>query len=147
MNTRTVSSKTLWITWASLVVLLGLTWFAARFDLGSGNTIIALCIAGAKMLLVLSFFMRVRYSSRLVLIFACAGFIWWMIFISLAMTDYLTRQPVRPYNRPFNQSSTTGSGRMRMKRRGIAKCDVFYAPDMARSGDFEWHDLSNEFIR
>jgi cytochrome c oxidase subunit 4 len=77
-----------------------LTWLAARFDLGVGNTIIALVISGTKMLLVLLFFMQVRYSTRLIWIFACAGFIWWMIFVSLAMTDYLTRQPVTPYNHP-----------------------------------------------
>jgi cytochrome c oxidase subunit 4 len=100
MNTRTVSSKTLWVTWASLLILLGSTWLAARFNLGLGNTIIALLIAGAKMMLVLLFFMQVRYSSRLVWIFACAGFVWWMIFVSLAMTDYLTRQAVAPYNHP-----------------------------------------------
>jgi cytochrome c oxidase subunit 4 len=104
MTTRTVSSKTLWTTWAALLVLLGLTWVAARLQLGVGNTIIALVIAGAKMALVLLFFMQVRYSSRLIWIFACAGFVWWMIFISLAMTDYLTRQAVSPYSRPPTQS-------------------------------------------
>jgi cytochrome c oxidase subunit 4 len=98
MNARTVSSKTLWATWAALIVLLGATWLASRFNLGLGNTIIALVISGTKMMLVILFFMQVRYSSRLIWIFACAGFIWWMIFISLAMTDYFTRQPVIPYN-------------------------------------------------
>jgi cytochrome c oxidase subunit 4 len=98
MNTRSVSSKTLWITWVSLLVLLTLTWSAAQIDLGLGNTVVAMVISGTKMMLVILFFMQVRYSSRLVWIFACAGFIWWMIFISLAMTDYLTRQPVVPYN-------------------------------------------------
>ena len=106
MNTRTVSSKTLWVTWVCLLALLALTWTASRFDLGLGNTLIALCISGAKMLLVILFFMQVRYSSRLIWIFACAGFIWWMIFISLAMTDYLTRQPVIPYNGPAPASSS-----------------------------------------
>jgi len=100
MKPQTVSHKSLCITWAALLCLLGLTWLAARFDLGVGNTIIALVISGTKMLLVLLFFMQVRYSTRLIWIFACAGFIWWMIFVSLAMTDYLTRQPVTPYNHP-----------------------------------------------
>jgi cytochrome c oxidase subunit 4 len=99
MNARTVSRKTLWATWVTLMTLLGLTWLAARFDLGFANTVIALVISGTKMVLVLLFFMQVRYSSRLVLIFACAGFVWWMIFVSLALTDYLTRRPVVPYNR------------------------------------------------
>jgi cytochrome c oxidase subunit 4 len=105
MNERTAGSKTLWTTWAALIVLLSLTWGAARFNLGVGNTIIALVIAGAKMLLVILFFMQVRYSSRLIWIFVCAGFIWWLIFISLTMTDYLTRQPVIPYNRTPTKSA------------------------------------------
>lgn len=97
MNARTVSSKTLWIIWVSLLILLTATWTAAHFDLGLGNTIIAMLISGAKMMLVILFFMQVRYSSRLVWVFVCAGFIWWMIFVSLALTDYLTRRQVLPY--------------------------------------------------
>jgi cytochrome c oxidase subunit 4 len=100
MNTRTVSSGTIWLTWVALIVLLFLTWLASNFNIGVANTIIAIGISGLKMMLVILFFMQVRYNSRLVWIFAAAGFVWWMIFISLAMTDYLTRRPVTPYNRP-----------------------------------------------
>jgi cytochrome c oxidase subunit 4 len=98
MSERTVSRKTLWATWVALLILLGLTCLAAQFDLGLANTVIALVVSGTKMLLVILFFMQVRYSSRLILIFACAGFVWWMIFLSLALTDYLTRRPVVPYD-------------------------------------------------
>jgi cytochrome c oxidase subunit 4 len=99
VNTRAISQNALWKVWAALLALLALTWLAARFDLGLGNTIIALVISGMKMSLVILFFMQVRYSSRLIWVFACAGFVWWMIFISLAMTDYLTRREVIPYQR------------------------------------------------
>ncbi len=99
MSERTTSAKALWMTWASLLALLAATFFAARVDLGLGNTIVALLISGLKMALVILFFMQVRYSSRLVWVFVCAGFVWWMIFISFAMTDYLTRRPVVPYDR------------------------------------------------
>ena len=108
MNHKSVSSKTLWIVWGSLLILLGSTWLASRFDLGLGNTIIAIVISGIKMLLVILFFMQVRYSSRMVWIFACAGLVWWLIFISLAMTDYLTRQPVIPYDRTSNTPLISG---------------------------------------
>jgi cytochrome c oxidase subunit IV len=97
MKTSAASPKLLWMVWISLLVLLAMTWLAAQFNLGLGNTIIALVISGIKMLLVILVFMQVRYSKRLIWVFACAGFIWWLIFISLALTDYLTRQPVRPY--------------------------------------------------
>jgi cytochrome c oxidase subunit 4 len=99
MSAKHASTKILWVIWASLIVLLGLTWLASRFSLGLGNTVAAMLISGMKMMLVILFFMQVRYSTRLVWVFATAGFIWWAIFISLAMTDYLTRQTVIPYNR------------------------------------------------
>jgi cytochrome c oxidase subunit 4 len=98
MNPAPTTKTSLYGTWGCLLVLLGLTWLAARFNLGLGNTIIAIAISGAKMTLVILFFMQVRFSSRLIWIFACAGFVWWLIFISLAMTDYLTRQAVVPYS-------------------------------------------------
>lgn len=99
MNAQAATPKLLWTVWVSLLVLLGATWLAAQFNLGLGNTIIALIISGLKMLLVILFFMQVRYSQRLIWVFACAGFMWWLIFISLALTDYITRQPVKPYER------------------------------------------------
>jgi cytochrome c oxidase subunit 4 len=106
MNARAISQKALWKVWAALLALLTLTWLAAQFDLGLGNTIIALVISGMKMTLVILFFMQVRYSSRLIWVFACAGFVWWMIFVSLAMTDYLTRREVIPYQRQSPGIST-----------------------------------------
>ncbi len=48
-------------------------------------------IAVVKMLLVVLIFMRVRYSVRLVWIFAAAGLFWLFIMVSLTMSDYFTR--------------------------------------------------------
>jgi hypothetical protein len=39
--------------------------------------------------------MHLRHSTRLTWVFASAGFIWLMIMLSLTMTDYLTRTPIR----------------------------------------------------
>ncbi|HEY3855445.1 MAG TPA: cytochrome C oxidase subunit IV family protein [Verrucomicrobiae bacterium] len=109
MNASATSQKSLWKVWAALLTLLALTWLAARFNLGLWNTVIALVISGMKMTLVILFFMQVRYSSRLIWIFACAGFIWWMIFVSLAMTDYLTRREVVPYQRQSPNTPAQGA--------------------------------------
>ena len=86
---------------AALMGLLVLTVFAAFVDmdswtsahgLGSGwNTAIALTIATLKGLLILLFFMHVRYGSRITWAFSAAGFVWLMIMLSLTMTDYLSR--------------------------------------------------------
>ena len=52
---------------------------------------IAIAIALLKMLLILLFFMHVRYSNRLTWIFAGAGFVWLAILIGLTLNDYRTR--------------------------------------------------------
>jgi cytochrome c oxidase subunit 4 len=65
---------------------------ARAHGLGTGwNTIIAITIAIVKALLIVLFFMHVRYSSKLTWAFAAAGFVWLGIMVSLTMTDYLTR--------------------------------------------------------
>jgi cytochrome c oxidase subunit 4 len=50
--------------------------------------------------------MQVRYNSRVVWIFAGAGFVWLLIMISLTMSDYLTRKVVRPYEHGPFQTQT-----------------------------------------
>ena len=67
------------------------SWTKAH-HLGSGwNTAIALSIAVVKGLLVVLFFMHIRYGSRLSWVFAAAGFVWLGIMLTLTMSDYLTR--------------------------------------------------------
>ena len=80
--------------WAALLVLLLLTWALAQVNLGPFNTVVALSIAVAKMLLVLLYFMHVRYSSRLTWVFVAAGFIWFLIMVDLTLSDYLSRGAV-----------------------------------------------------
>ena len=76
------------------VALLGLTLLTvgvAFLDLGSLNTIIALTIAVVKALLVLLFFMHLRYSSSLIWIVWGAGIFWVMLLLTITLSDYLTR--------------------------------------------------------
>ena len=73
------------------MLLLILTWDIAQFNLGPFNIVAALTIAVSKMLLVILFFMHVRYSTRLTWLFVAAGFIWLLIMIELTLGDYLTR--------------------------------------------------------
>jgi cytochrome c oxidase subunit 4 len=44
-----------------------------------------------KAVLILLYFMHVRFSSKLVWIFAVAGFVWLAILIGLTLNDYITR--------------------------------------------------------
>ena len=76
---------------ASLLTLTGLTVFIAYIDLGPLNLAAAISIAMLKTTLVILYFMHVRYSSHLVKVFVCAGFLWFLIMLSITMSDYMTR--------------------------------------------------------
>jgi cytochrome c oxidase subunit 4 len=66
--------------------------FTAQHHLGTGwNTVIALSIASVKAILIVLFFMHIRYGTRLTWPFAAAGFVWLGIMLTLTMTDYLSR--------------------------------------------------------
>jgi cytochrome c oxidase subunit IV len=76
---------------AALLVGTGLTVVVAFFDLGFMNNVVMLTIACAKAILVILFFMHVRWSSRLTWVVAASGFFWLLIMFSITMSDYLTR--------------------------------------------------------
>lgn len=76
----------------ALLCLTALTTGVAFVDLGAElNTIVALAIAVAKALLVVLFFMHVKYSSGLTKIVIVAGFFFLAILVSLTLADELTR--------------------------------------------------------
>ena len=77
---------------AALMVFTAITVAVAYVDLGIFNAYIALTIAAIKTLLVLLYFMHLRYTSRLTWAFAATGFVWLLIIISLTMSDAISRQ-------------------------------------------------------
>jgi len=77
---------------ATLLLLLGLTWGIGYIDLGPFNLIVALTIAIAKALLVVMFFMHIKGSNRLLHLAAGAGLLWLLILLALTFADYTTRQ-------------------------------------------------------
>lgn len=97
MNSTTVSRKSLFGVWLALLVLLLLTWGLAQFDLRPFNVAAALGIAVLKTLLVILFFMHVKYKPRLTWLFVAAGFIWLLIMFDLTLSDYLSRGAVPGY--------------------------------------------------
>ena len=74
-----------------LLVCTYLTWQIAVFDLGALNTVAALTIAVFKAVLVVLFFMHVKYSTRLTWAVVLGSVFWFGILIALTMSDYLTR--------------------------------------------------------
>jgi cytochrome c oxidase subunit 4 len=87
-----VPSKGLYYSvFIALIVGTGLTVAAAEVDLGALNNIVMLAIACTKALLVILFFMHVRWGTRLTWVVVASGFFWLLILFGLGMTDYLSR--------------------------------------------------------
>ena len=87
-----------WKVIGTLMVLLIITLGAAAVDfsqispsLASLNIIIAMTIAVVKAVLIILYFMHVRFSSKLVWLFAGAAFYWVVILFALTLTDYMSR--------------------------------------------------------
>lgn len=82
----------------ALMALLVLTVVAAFVDLdkrfhgGYWNMSLAVLIALIKGVLIVLFFMHVKYASRVTWAFAGAAFVWLGILLTLTMTDYASRQ-------------------------------------------------------
>jgi cytochrome c oxidase subunit 4 len=91
MSQHIVSRQHYYRVFAALLGLTLLTVGIAFLDLGPLNTIIALAIAIGKALLVILFFMHLRYSSHLTWIFAGAGALWLVHLLLFTLIDYLTR--------------------------------------------------------
>jgi cytochrome c oxidase subunit IV len=103
MSTHVVPVKTYLGIFVALLVLTALTTGAAFIDFGDVhtgirlvdviplNTVVALAIAVVKMLLVILFFMHVKYSSGLTKIVVMAGFLFLAILVSFTLADELSR--------------------------------------------------------
>jgi cytochrome c oxidase subunit 4 len=79
------------LVFLALLALLALTVAVAYLDLGIWSTVLAILIASTKALLVILYFMHVRYSDHLTWLYAAVGFIWLGILIVLTLSDYFTR--------------------------------------------------------
>ncbi len=91
MSTHVVPLKIYVAIFVALMVLTGVTVAVAYLDLGVFNTVVALSIAVFKGLLVVLYFMHVRYSSKLTWVFVAAGFFWFLILVAFTFADYDTR--------------------------------------------------------
>lgn len=97
MSEHVTSRKVYFAVFGALMVLTAATVIVANFDLGWANDVVALTIAVTKALLVLWFFMHLRYSTRVTMLTALAGFFWLAILIFLTLNDYMTRETLFPY--------------------------------------------------
>jgi cytochrome c oxidase subunit IV len=98
MSEHVTHKRTYFAIWATLLALTYLTVAVSRMDLGRLNTIAALTIAVSKALLVVLFFMHIRYSTRLTRLVVVGGFLWLALLIGLTMADIVSRAwiPIPP---------------------------------------------------
>ena len=91
MPGETVQSKTYFKVFGALMGLLVLTVGANFVNMGPFNIVVALLISMAKGLLIILFFMEVRYSHPIVWLFAGASFLWLLLLLIFTMSDYASR--------------------------------------------------------
>ena len=103
MSGHIVSRRIYYGIFGALMGLTWLTYWVAFQDVDvhlwgvhiALNPVIALAIATAKAMLVVLFFMHVRYSSKLTRMTVLAGFFWLGILLVMTMGDYVSRDWIK----------------------------------------------------
>lgn len=90
-HSEVTPKRTYIFVYVALLLLLGATIGAAYIDLGVWNSVVAVTIAVVKAVLVILFFMHVKYSGDLIRLYVLAGFFWLALLVGLTLADYLTR--------------------------------------------------------
>ena len=86
-----IPSSVYMAVFVALLVGTAVTTAVAFIDLGAYNTVVALVIAFTKMLLVILFFMHVKYQKGLTRIAIICAFFWLGIMITFTLSDEMTR--------------------------------------------------------
>jgi cytochrome c oxidase subunit 4 len=83
--------------YVALMALMALTTGLAFVDLAAWSATVAMAIAGAKAVLVILWFMHVRYGTKMTWVFAGVGFYFVGILFFLTLNDVLTRSWLSPF--------------------------------------------------
>ena len=79
------------MVFATLLFFTILTIYAADWDMGLFNPIVALAIATVKAMVVVLFFMHVKYQSNLIKLAIGSGFFAFLVLMAMSLTDYISR--------------------------------------------------------
>src|SRR5262245_58228943 len=91
MSEHIIPRKVYFTVFGALMVLLAATVGVAYIPLGELNVVAAMTIGVTKAVLIILYFMHVRYSFRLSWVWVGAGFFWLVIMFALTFSDYFTR--------------------------------------------------------
>lgn len=94
MSSHIVEKRVYYRIFFALMVLLVLTVLASYIQHPVLGIVAAITIAVVKAVLILLYFMHVRYSSPLLQIFAAAGFLWLLLLFAFVASDYITRASI-----------------------------------------------------
>jgi cytochrome c oxidase subunit 4 len=86
-----VSPATYVVIFLALLLGTAATVAVSYIDLGVWNPVLALAIASTKMILVVLFFMHVKYSPKLTKLTVASGAFIFLVLISMTLTDYMSR--------------------------------------------------------
>lgn len=86
-----VGPMTYIIIFGTLLTFTGITVGAAFINLGILNPVVALAIASAKAVIVILFFMHVKYQSNLIKMTVGAGFFTFLALVTMTLSDYMSR--------------------------------------------------------
>jgi cytochrome c oxidase subunit 4 len=86
-----ITPRTYGIVFITLLIFTAITVKAAFVNLGILNPIIALGIACTKGVIVILFFMHVKYQSKLVKLTVASGFFTFLVLITMTLSDYISR--------------------------------------------------------
>ncbi len=91
MQEPNLSAKTYVIAYLAMLCLLGLNIGISFFNLGWGNMLIALVLGGMEAAVLVGVLMQGLYEKPMIHIVMGGAALWFLILISLTMTDYITR--------------------------------------------------------
>jgi cytochrome c oxidase subunit 4 len=86
-----VSPKVYVVILFALLVGTAATVWASFIDLGAWSPVVALFIATTKAMLVVLFFMGVKYSTKLTKLAVISGIFLFLGLISMTLADYMSR--------------------------------------------------------
>ena len=79
------------VVFGTLLVGTAITVGAAYLNMGAFNPVVAMGIACTKAVIVILFFMHVKYQSRLIKMTVGAGFFTFIVLITMTLSDYMSR--------------------------------------------------------
>ena len=85
------SVRSYFTVYVALLLLVGATTGLAFVNLAPWSVAVALGIAAVKAILVILYFMHVRFSSNLTRVFVVVGFYWLALLFGGTLGDLLTR--------------------------------------------------------